>query len=93
MSKILWNSVLSTCDAKYMCIDIKKNYLTTVLKYFEYMQMPLVVFPDWIKQQYQLDRHAHKGQVYLRLERAVWGLPQAGILANKLLRTRLAPHG
>jgi hypothetical protein len=25
--------------------------------------------------------------------RAVWGLPQAGILANKLLKKHLAPHG
>ena len=24
---------------------------------------------------------------------AVWGLPQAGILANKLLQKRLLPHG
>jgi len=27
------------------------------------------------------------------MERTVWGLPQAGILANKLLRKWLAPHG
>ena len=27
------------------------------------------------------------------IRRAVWGLPQAGILANKLLRKRLVPHG
>ena len=27
------------------------------------------------------------------MRRAVWGLPQAGILANKLLRKCLAPHG
>jgi hypothetical protein len=27
------------------------------------------------------------------MQRAVWGLPQAGILANKLLCKRLAPHG
>ena len=27
------------------------------------------------------------------MRRAVWGLPQAGILANKLLRKRLLPHG
>ena len=26
-SKILWNSVLSTKNAKYMCLDIKKLYL------------------------------------------------------------------
>jgi hypothetical protein len=27
------------------------------------------------------------------MQRAVWGLPQAGILANNLLQKRLAPHG
>ncbi len=27
------------------------------------------------------------------MRRAVWGLPQAGILANKLLQKRLAPKG
>ena len=38
-------------------------------------------------------KHAYKGFVYLEMRRAVWGLPQAGILANKLLRKRLLPHG
>ena len=76
-----------------MCLDIKNFYLTAALDYFEYMRMPLSVFPEWIKKQYKLDQHAHNGFVYLRMERAVWGLPQAGILANKLLRKRLAPHG
>ena len=31
------------------------------------------------------------GYVYLEMRHAVWGLPQAGILANKLLCKRL-PH-
>ncbi len=35
----------------------------------------------------------HREHIYLEMQRAVWGLPQAGILANKLLRKRLAPHG
>jgi hypothetical protein len=26
------------------------------------------------------------------MRHAIWGLPQAGILANKLLKKRLAPH-
>ena len=30
-SKLLWNSVLSTDGAKYMCLDIKKIYLTAAL--------------------------------------------------------------
>ena len=33
------------------------------------------------------------GYVHLELRRAVWGLPQAGILANKRLKWKLAPFG
>ena len=55
--------------------------------------MPLTLFPEWIKEQYNLQMHALTGFVYLEMRRAVWGLPQAGILANKLLRRRLLPHG
>ncbi len=33
------------------------------------------------------------GFIYLKMRRAVWGLPQAVILANKLLQKRLLPHG
>jgi hypothetical protein len=92
-SKLLWNSVLSTDGSKYMCLDIKNFYLTAALDYFGYMWMPLSVFPEWVQKQYKLDEHAQSGFVYLRMERVAWGLPQAGILTNKLLRKRLAPHG
>jgi hypothetical protein len=40
-SKILWNSVLSTPDAKYMTVDIKNFYLNTPLDRYEYMRVPL----------------------------------------------------
>ena len=33
------------------------------------------------------------GFVYLDIRKAIYGLPQAGILAKKLLRSRLAPDG
>lgn len=36
-TKILWNSMLSTHDAKYMCVDIKIMYLATPMDRFEYM--------------------------------------------------------
>jgi hypothetical protein len=86
-SKLMWNSVLSTKGAKYMCLDIKNFYLTAPLDRYEYMKMPLSLFPSWTKEQYNLDK------LDLEMRRAVWGLPQAGILANKLLRKRLLPHG
>ena len=89
----MWNSVLSTEGAKYMCLDIKNFYLSVPLDRFEYMKIPLALFPKWTSNQYDLTKHALNGFVYLEMRRAVWGLPQAGILANKLLRKRLRPHG
>jgi hypothetical protein len=50
-SKLLWNSVLSTKGARYMCLDIKNFYLTAALDYYEYMKIPLALFPGWIKKQ------------------------------------------
>jgi hypothetical protein len=80
-AKLHWNSVISTPGAKYMCLDIKKNYLTACLKYFEYMRMPLTLFPKWIQIQYNMKELAYNGYIHLEMRRAVWGLPQAGILA------------
>jgi hypothetical protein len=82
----MWNSILSTKGAKFMCLDIKIFYLTAPLDCFEYMKMPLSLFPSWTKEQYNLDKLANNGFVYLEMRRTLWGLPQAGILANKLLR-------
>jgi hypothetical protein len=69
-----------------MCIDIQNFYLTAALDYYEYMKMPLALFPVWIKKQYNLDTHARDGFVFLEIWRAVWGLSQADILAIKLLQ-------
>ena len=83
----------STDGAKYMCLNIKNFYLTAALNYYEYMKIPLALFPEWIKTQYNLDTHAKDGFIFLDIRCAVWGLPQAGILANKLLHKRLKLHG
>ena len=40
-----------------------------------------------------MNAHALNGFVHLEMRRAVWGLPQAGILANNQLEHKLAPHG
>ncbi len=92
-TKLHWNSVISTKDAQYMCLDIKNFYLTAALEYYEYMKIPLTLFPAWIVEQYDLNKHALHGFVHLEMRRVVWGLPQEGILANKRLRRKLAPFG
>lgn len=55
--------------------------------------MPLDVFPQHVRDQYNLDTLAVDGYVYLEMCRAIYGLPQAGALANTLLRKHLAPAG
>eukprot|EP00804_Cyclotella_cryptica_P028751 CCRYP_008236-RA/>CCRYP_008236-RA protein AED:0.36 eAED:0.40 QI:0/0/0/1/0/0/2/0/357 len=55
--------------------------------------MPLALFPEHVREQYGLDEHAKNGFAYLELRGAIYGLPQAGARANKLLRKLLTPHG
>ena len=89
VSKIPWNSVLSTDDATYATLDIANFYLGTPLDRYEYMKMPLSIFPQHVKDQYNLDNMAYQGYVWLETRAAIYGLPQAEILANKLLREKL----
>jgi hypothetical protein len=55
--------------------------------------MPLALFPIWIQEQYNMAKLAYNGYVHLEMQRAVWGLSQAAILANKCLRQKLALFG
>jgi hypothetical protein len=76
-----------------MCLDINDFYLLAFLNRYEYMRIPFDLSPPWIAEQYDLANKIHNGHIYLEMRCAVWGLPQAGILANKLLKKCLAPHG
>ncbi len=92
-AKVLFNSVLSTPNAKFMGIDLKNFYLNTPLDRYEYMKMPITLIPDEIINQYNLLPLVHNGFIYIEIQKGMYGLPQAGILASKLLQKRLAAHG
>ena len=68
-------------------------YLATPMYRFEYMRIPVKLIPEHFMVLYQLHDKIKNGHVYMQIERGMYGLPQAGIIANKLLRKRLAPHG
>jgi hypothetical protein len=91
--KILINSTLSTEEAAMMIMDIKKYYLGTPLPRFEYMKMLLSRFPEEVIQKYNLNTLAVDGWVYIEIRKGMYGLKQAGLLANQLLQKRLAPFG
>ncbi len=55
--------------------------------------MPPQLIPDNIIKHYRLREKAVDGYVYMEIRKGMYGLPQAGILANKLLKLWLACHG
>jgi hypothetical protein len=92
-AKILINSVLSTTDAQFMVIDINNFYLNTPLERFEYMVINLASLPQETIEKYDLLELAQDGKVYTEIQKGMYGLPQAGILANELLQRNLAKDG
>ncbi len=92
-TKIMWNIVVSTPGTKFGGANINNMYLETPLNRYEYMNMPMCLIPDDIIEHYGLREKALNGYAYMEIRRGMYGLPQAGILANKLLRKRRARHG
>jgi hypothetical protein len=68
-------------------------YLETPLDHYKYMKMPLTLLPADIIEYYNLDDKALNGYVFMEIQKGMYCLPQAGILANKLLKKQLARHG
>ena len=57
------------------------------------MGMKLDLMPEEYIEQNNLREKAKNGYVYIEIQKGMYGLPQAGILANKLLRKRPPKHG
>jgi hypothetical protein len=77
-----------------MSLDISNFYLMAPMTRYEYVRMNLSDFPDDIIEEYNLRGEACDiGTVIAECRRAVHGLPQAGILANKYLEKRLNDYG
>jgi hypothetical protein len=91
--KILLNSVLSTPGAEFMTGDIENFYLNNVMKRKEYMRIPIGDIPQTIIDQYNLLPLVSNGYVYVEIGKGMYGLPQAGKIANDRLIKHLAKHG
>ena len=92
--KLLLNSVISTPNSKFMTLDLKDFYLMTPMKRYEYFRMKIELFPQDIIDQYDLTNKVdHNGNVHCEVRRGMYGLPQAGIIAQELLEERLKAAG
>jgi hypothetical protein len=57
------------------------------------MKMLLSPFPEEIFDKYNLGALAIDSWVYIEIRKGMYGLKKAGLLANQMLPTRLAPFG
>ena len=92
--KLMFNSIISTPNCKFMTIDIKDFYLMTPMDWYEYFRMKLELFPPDIIEEYGLrDKVDSDGNVFCKVRRGMYGLPQAGIIAQDLLTKQLHKAG
>ena len=92
--KLLINSIISTPGAKFMTMDIKDFYLNTPMTRYEYMRLKISDMPDDVIEHYNLREIATPdGFIYCEIQKGMYGLPQAGIIAQELLADRLRNHG
>jgi hypothetical protein len=92
--KILLNSVISTKGAKCVMFDVKDFYLNTPMTRYEYTRLKLTDIPEEIIVEYKLHEIlTSDGYVYIEIRKGMYGLPQAGIIAQQLLEQHPATVG
>ena len=63
------------------------------MAWYEYMRLLINIIPQYIIDEYQLMNELKNGFIMCEILRGMYGLPQAEMIANKLLTDRLAKHG
>ena len=94
VAKIIFNSVISTKISKFTTIYISNFYLNSPLPRPEFVKIKISNIPEEIINEYKLrNKVTPHGFVYIMATKGMYGLPQAGLIANELLEKRLNKHG
>jgi len=95
--KLLLNEVVSNEKYSLLTADIVDYYLGSPLARKEYMFIRKNQLPEAIVMQYDLAKHMHsRGSaegVVVEINKGIYGLPQAGLVAQNRLNEHLAKHG
>ena len=95
-TKLILNSTISDAKdgARFMTADIKDFFLATPMDGYEYMRIHSKFFFDDIREKYNIDELvASDGYVYVRIEKGMYGLKQAAVLAYNNLVQILDKYG
>jgi hypothetical protein len=92
--KLMFNSVISMPNTKFMTINIKDFYFMTPMEQYEYFRVKLELFPPNIIEEYGLRNKVDAdGNVFCEVHRGMYSLLQAGIIAQDLLTKQLNKAG
>ena len=93
-SKLIFNSTISTKGAKFLTTDIKYYFLNNPMENFEFMKIPLQLFPQDVIKQYNIMSIVEAdGFVYVDGRKGMYGLKQAACIVFDSLVTLMKPHG
>ena len=95
-TKILINSTISDADegARFFSADLKDYFLGSPMSRPEYMKVHISKFSEDIILQYKLrEKMDDKGYVYIKIQKGMYGLKQAAILAYQRLVEFMKPYG
>ena len=81
-AKINLNNVIFDVDASYKCIHSKDFYLNTTMSCFEYMRILTKHVLADIMEQHNLTPLIINDHVLVEIKKGMYGLPQAGRLAQ-----------
>ena len=77
-----------------MTIDLSNFYLMTPSKWCEYIRIHIRDIQDEIIAEYKLkEKSEANGVLYIVANCGMYGLLQSGVLANKILETRINKRG
>jgi hypothetical protein len=90
--KMFFNAIV-TEDAAYVTLDLEDFYLFTVLDKPEYMRMPITYIPHDLRLELGMGDLPDDASVLWEINKGLYGMPQAGLLAKTELNKLLATHG
>ena len=83
---MMLNNIISNKGAKCMTINISNFYINTPLKRPKYMNLRPINIPQEVINMYELFIMAIEDEsAYIKVQKGMYGLPHAGILAQEIL--------
>ena len=90
-AKLHFNSALSTPDSKFLILDVKNFYLDNPKKENEYLKISINLIPQELIDKYDPKKKQIDDYMYVIVEKNIYCLLQAGIIAYNLLRKTSKP--